>query len=222
MEFFNLHTHKWTNQSNVLELVNQYPQEFDAIIPFYSIGIHPWYIVKDRLEADLKTIESKLQEANCLACGECGLDKRIDVPMALQELVFEKQLLLAEKYQKPVVIHCVAAFQEVIAIKKKLNITVPMIIHGFSKNAQIAKQVLHNGFYISFGKYLLQSRSVGTELKTVFQSIPNDRFFLETDTVEEGIDAVYVLAARYKGISLEEMQKLVNSNFNAIFKQINR
>jgi TatD DNase family protein len=222
MEFFNLHTHKWTNQSNVLELVNQYPQEFDAIIPFYSIGIHPWYIVEDRLDVDLNTIESKLQESNCLALGECGLDKRIDAPMALQELVFEKQLLLAEKYQKPVVIHCVAAFQEVIAIKKKLNISVPMIIHGFSKNIQIAKQLLDNGFYLSFGKYLLQSQSLETELKSVFQSIPNDRFFLETDTVEEGIDAVYALAAKYKGISIEEIKELVNSNFNTIFEQITK
>lgn len=222
MEFFNLHTHNWTNQSNVLELVNQYPQEFDAIIPFYSIGIHPWYIVEDRLDGDLNTIESKLQESNCLALGECGLDKRIDAPMALQELVFEKQLLLAEKYQKPVVLHCVAAFQEVIAIKKKLNISVPMIIHGFSKNIQIAKQLLDNGFYLSFGKYLLQSRSLETELKSVFETIPNDRFFLETDTVEEGIDAVYALAAKYKGISIEEIKELVNSNFNTIFKQITK
>ncbi len=56
MIFFNLHTHKGTNQANVIELVNQYPQEFDAKIPFYSIGIHPWYIKEERLEADLAII----------------------------------------------------------------------------------------------------------------------------------------------------------------------
>nr|WP_315179242.1 TatD family hydrolase [uncultured Flavobacterium sp.] len=218
MEFFNLHTHKWTNQPNVLELVNQYPQEFDATIPYYSIGIHPWFIVEERLEADLAIIESKLQETNCLAVGECGLDKRIDIPMELQQLVFEKHLLLAQQYQKPVVIHCVAAFQELIAIKKKMNITVPMLIHGFSKNAQVAKQLLDNGFYISFGKYLLLNK----ELETVFKSVPDNRFFLETDTVEEGIEAVYELAAKYKGVSVKEIQKLVSSNFNTVFNQINR
>ncbi len=217
MEFFNLHTHKWTNQPNVLELVNQYPQEFDATIPYYSIGIHPWFIVEERLEADLAIIESKLQEANCLAVGECGLDKRIDIPMELQQLVFEKHLLLAQQYQKPVVIHCVAAFQELIAIKKKMNITVPMLIHGFSKNAQVAKQLLDNGFYISFGKYLLLNK----ELETVFKSVPDNRFFLETDTIEEGIEAVYELAAKYKGVSVKEIQKLVSSNFNTVFNQIN-
>ncbi|RTY75225.1 TatD family hydrolase [Flavobacterium sp. LS1R10] len=213
MDFFNLHTHKDTNQPNVLELLNQYPQEFDATIPYYSIGIHPWFIVEERIEADLAIIESKLQEGNCLAVGECGLDKRIEVSMELQQLVFEKQLLLAQHYQKPVVIHCVGAFQEVIAITKKLNISVPMLIHGFSKNAQVAKQLVNNGFYISFGKYLLLNQ----DLEAVFKSVPDNRFFLETDTVDEGIEAVYELAAKYRGISLEEIQELVNSNYNEVF-----
>ena len=214
MEFFNLHTHKNTNQPNVLELVNQYPQEFDTTIPYYSIGIHPWFIVEERVEADLAIIESKLQEVSCLAAGECGLDKRIDIPMNIQQMVFEKQLVLAQQYQKPVVIHCVAAFQELIAIKKKMNISVPMLIHGFSKNTPLAKQLLDNGFYISFGKYLLLNK----ELEAVFKSVPDNRFFLETDTVEEGIEAVYELAAKYKGISVKEIQELVNSNFLEVFK----
>ncbi|WP_426092269.1 TatD family hydrolase [Flavobacterium sp. DSR3-2] len=214
MEFFNLHTHKWTNQLNVLEIVNQYPQEFDATIPYYSIGIHPWFIVEERIEADLAVIESKIQEKNCLAVGECGLDKRIEISMELQQVVFEKQLLLAQKHQQAVVIHCVAAFQELIAIKKKLNISVPMLIHGFSKNAQLAKQLVDNGFYISFGKYLLLNK----ELEAVFKSVPNYRFFLEMDTVEEGIEAVYELAAKYKEISVKEIQEMVNNNFLEVFK----
>lgn len=214
MEFFNLHTHKFTNQTGVLELVNQYPWEFDETIPYYSIGIHPWFIVKERLETDFAIIESKLQEPGCLAMGECGLDKRIEVPIDLQQLVFEKQLLLAQQYQKPVVIHCVAAFQELIETIKKINITVPILIHGFSKSEQLAKQLLDNGFYISFGKYLL----LNTELEAVFKSVPNNRFFLETDTVEEGIEAVYELAAKYKAISVKEIQNLVNHNFTNVFK----
>lgn len=213
MQFFNFHTHKYTRQTDVLELVNQYPQEYEAHIPFYSIGIHPWYIVKARIKTDLEIIESKLQEVNCLALGECGLDKRIEIPLDLQQFVFEKQLLLAEKYRKPIVIHCVAAFQEVIEIKKRLKITVPMVIHGFSKNVQTAKQLIDNGFYISFGKYLLRN----PELETVFQSIPNDKFFLETDTIEETIYDVYALAAQYKSIEVAELQKIINTNYKNVF-----
>jgi TatD DNase family protein len=215
MEFFNFHTHQFTNQPNILELVNQYPQEFDASIPFYSIGIHPWYIVENRIETDLKIIEEKLQTKNCLAVGECGLDKRIEIPLEQQIIVFEKQLALAEKYKKPVVIHCVAAFQEVIEMKKKLKISVPMIIHGFSKNNQVAQQLIKEGFYISFGKYLLRN----PELKTVFQEIPNDRFLLETDTIEENIQQVYDLAAEYKSITIKELQLIISSNFKTVFER---
>lgn len=213
MQFFNLHTHQFTNQPNVLELVNQYPQEFDAAIPLYSIGIHPLFIDENRLEKDFQILDQKLATPQCLALGECGLDKRIEIPLDLQQSVFEKQLILAEKYQKPIVIHCVAAFQEVIEIKKRLKITVPMIIHGFSKNEQVAKQLIDNGFYISFGKYLLRN----PELETVFKSIPNDRFFLETDTIEEGIREVYALAAKYKELELSELQQIIEVNYKAVF-----
>lgn len=212
---YNLHTHKFSNHPDCLELVNQYPQEFDASIPFYSIGIHPWYIVEDRIEEDLAIIEDKIQTANCLAVGECGLDKRIEIPFSLQEQVFRKQLALAEKYQKPVVIHCVASFQELIAIKNDIKSTVPMIIHGFSKNEQLAKQLLDNGFYLSFGKYLLRN----PELESVFKSVPNDRFFLETDTIEETIEEVYALASKYKVINGEDLQEIVQQNFKNVFKK---
>ena len=217
MNFFNLHTHQSSIQVDVLELVNQYPQEFDALIPNYSIGIHPWHIVEDKIDEDLSIIESKLKDEKCLAIGECGLDKRIEYPIALQQMVFEKQLALAEKYRKPVVIHCVAAFQEVIATKKKMAISVPMIIHGFSKNKETAEQLIANGFYISFGKYLLRN----PELELVFKSIPKERLFLETDTIEEGIAAVYELAAKFKNIEMREMKAIINANFDTVFnKQI--
>lgn len=215
MEYFNFHTHQFTNQSNVLELVNQYPKDFDAEISFYSIGIHPWYIDESRIDEDLKIIEEKLQTQNCLAIGECGLDKKIEVPFDLQVSVFEKQLELAEKYRKPVVIHCVAAYQEVMAIKKKRKVTVPLIIHGFSKNNQLAEQLIAAGFFLSFGKYLLKN----PDLKSVFQNVPNDRFFLETDTIEESIQQVYKLASEYKELNLIELEEVISSNYRNIFKQ---
>ena len=215
MKYFNLHTHQFTNQPDVLELVNQYPQEFDASIPFYSIGIHPLFIDENRLEKDFKVVEEKLALPECLALGECGLDKRSETSIEVQQSVFEKQLALAEKHHKPVVIHCVAAFQELIEIKKRLKISVPMIIHGFSKKVELARQLTDNGFYISFGKYLLRN----PELESVFKSIPNNRFFLETDTIEEGIQDVYALAAKYKEIELSELKEIVNKNFTTVFKK---
>jgi TatD DNase family protein len=216
MQFFNLHTHKFTNNPNTLELVNQYPWAFDDTIPQYSIGIHPWYIDENRLATDLATIETKLQLPECLALGECGLDKRIDIPMALQIAVFEQQIALAEQYQKPLVLHLVAAYDELIEIKKRLNISVPVILHGFSKNVQVAQQMLDHGFYLSFGKYLLRN----PELKTVFQLVPNDRFFLETDTIEETLEEVYSCASEYKGMTIEALQQQIAANFEKVFFKV--
>ena len=218
-KFINLHTHQFSNLSDVIEVVNQYPWEFDASIPKYSIGIHPWYIDENRIESDLNIISEKLQLSDCLALGECGLDKRIETPMELQTVVFKRQLELVKQTDKPIILHCVAAFEEVIAIKKELKVENPMIIHGFSKNKQVANSLLKNGFYLSFGKYLLRSRNIGTELEKVFKFAPENKILLETDTVEESIYEVYEKAAVIRGISVEKMKAIVFQNYSNIFKK---
>lgn len=212
-KFINLHTHKFSNFSDVIEVVNQYPWEFDASVPNYSIGIHPWYVDENRLETDLEIIKEKLQLTGCLALGECGLDKRIEIPLDLQISVFKKQLELVKETQKPIVLHCVAAYDEVIAIKKEMKIENPMIIHGFSKNEQVAQTLLKNGFYLSFGKYLLRN----PDLEKVFTFAPENQILLETDTIEESIYQVYEKAASIKGISVEEMKTIVFNNFSTVF-----
>lgn len=212
-KFINLHTHKFSNLSDVIEVVNQYPWEFDASIPNYSMGIHPWYIDENRLENDLEIIKEKLQLSECLALGECGLDKRIEIPMELQISVFKKQLEIVKLTNKPIVLHCVAAFDELIAIKKELKISNPMLIHGFSKNEQVAKSLLNNGFYLSFGKYLLRN----PDLEKVFTFASENQILLETDTIEESIYEVYEKAASIKGISIEDIKTIVFTNFSRIF-----
>ena len=214
MQFINLHTHHFSNSEEILEVVNQYPWEFSNEIQQYSIGIHPWYINQERLQDDLLLISEKLKTENCLALGECGLDKRIEIPLQIQTEVFQQQIELVKQTRKPIILHCVAAYQEVIGIKKEMNIENPMIIHGFSKNEQVAKSLLDNGFYLSFGKYLLRN----PDLEKVFKFVPNDLLFLETDTIEESIAEVYQKAANYKQMTLEEMKQNVFSNFSRVFK----
>ena len=96
-----------------------------------------------------------------------------------------------------------------------MQIEVPMIIHGFSKNNQVAKSLLENGFYLSFGKYLLRN----PELETVFKQVPNNQFFLETDTMEETLEEVYAVASKYKNIKIESLKKIISDNFNHVFKK---
>lgn len=212
-KYINLHTHKFSNLADVIEVVNQYPWEFDTTIPNYSIGIHPWYIDENRLEFDLEIIQQKLQLNECLALGECGLDKRIEIPLEVQISVFKRQLEIVKQTNKPIVLHCVAAYDEVIAIKKELKIENPMIIHGFSKNEQVAQSLLKYGFYLSFGKYLLRNK----DLEKVFTFAPENQILLETDTIEESIYQVYEKAASIKGISVDKMKAIVFTNFSKIF-----
>lgn len=209
---YNLHTHKASGNTDVFEVVNRYPYEV-IDVPYFSAGIHPWYIDENRLDEHLATIEERLKLPNCLALGECGLDKRIEMPLDIQKQVFEKQLLLAKRYKKPVILHCVAAYQEIIEINKKLKPEVPMIIHGFSKNEQVAKQLLDNGFYLSFGKYLLRN----PELSSVFANVPANSFFLETDSIEESIAEVYAKAAQARNINIEDLKNTISTNFKTVF-----
>ena len=208
--FYNLHTHQTVNKAHVVELVNQYPLDLQIKSPYYSIGIHPWHINEQTVAQELEIIEQHLQLPNCLALGECGLDKRIDTDLELQKKVFIEQIKLAEKYKKPLVLHCVAAYQEAITIKKEYKITVPVIIHGFSKNIQVAQSLLSNGFYLSFGKYLLRN----PELSDVFKQIPKEFVFLETDMIEETIEMVYQKA---ESIIDYDIKEVVANNFKRVF-----
>ena len=216
MKFFNLHTHNSTPKPGVVALVNQYPLEFDTSIPLSSVGIHPWHIKEDTVMQELALLEQYIALPQVAAVGECGLDKRIAVPFDLQMRVFEAQLHVAQQVQKPVIIHCVAAFQELISIVSAQQISVPIIIHGFSKNAQLAQQLLQQGYYLSFGKYLFQQ----PELADVLTTIPEDRFFLETDTMDRSIQEVYTKAAECKKMSLDELKSTLNCTFAAVFKSV--
>lgn len=210
---YNLHTHKPSNDANIFDIVNRYPYE-EIDVPYFSTGIHPWHIDENKLNEHLAIVEERLLLPGCLAIGECGLDKRIEKSMDLQLEVFEKQLLLAKKYQKPVILHLVAAFQELIEVKNRINPGVPMVVHGFSKNIQVAQQLLSNGFYLSFGKYLLRN----PELSEVFAAVPSNRFFLETDSIEESITEVYDKASVARKIKIEDLKHIVSTNFKTVFK----
>lgn len=210
--YYNIHTHSFANNQQVIEIVNQYPKEINSNLPIYSVGIHPWYLNEIDFQKELLLIEKHIQSPGFKAVGECGLDKRIDTPLELQKKLCIPQLLLAEKYKKPIILHCVAAYQEIIQLKKQLKLTVPMIIHGFSKNAQVAESLIKNGFYLSFGKYLL----LNADLTSVLKTIPPNQLFLETDTIEQSIFEVYAKAEEILGASIKQQ---IEDNYYRVFNQ---
>ena len=209
---YNLHTHHRCKDADTLAIVSQDLLAVDLSIPHFSLGIHPWYITPTLIEEQLHFIESQLHHPNCLAIGECGLDKKIGIPLALQEEVLVRQLLLAEKYKKAVILHVVSAYQEIIALKKRLKLTVPLVVHGFNKHQQVAESLWKNGIYLSFGQALLYN----TQLQETFVAVPQAFLFLETDDVQEiTIADIYAKAETLR----PAIGEIVASNFKRILNK---
>ncbi|WP_438989149.1 TatD family hydrolase [Polaribacter sp.] len=212
MDFIDIHTHKKQLSENVFSVANKYPVSLDFTSPF-SIGIHPWFINKNKIEAELLILAKKLQHKNCVALGECGLDKVIKTDFELQKTVFKKQIQLSEKYQKPLIIHCVKAYQDIVELKKELKPTQVWLVHGFNKNWQVAQSLLKNGILLSFGTAMINHK----KLQEVVAKVPLEKLFLETDDKDDAIVEVYVKLAKLKGVPLEILQQKIQENFKQLF-----
>lgn len=214
MKLIDFHTHNTQEHDDVISIVNQYPKEFASKYRLTSVGIHPWFIDTETLGEDLAKLEQLIKDRKCVAIGECGLDKKTETPFRIQRLAFKKQLELAEKYNLPVIIHCVSAFAQVIADKNRIvSESVPLIIHGFSKKVEMANQLIDHGFYLSFGSNLLKSKT----LQNSFTNVRLDKIFLETGSHDESIQEIYEFAANLLNISLEDLKKQITANFNSVF-----
>ncbi|WP_428741042.1 TatD family hydrolase [Tenacibaculum sp.] len=214
MQFIDIHTHTSSTQKDVFSIENKYPNSTDFSTPF-SIGIHPWYISENSLQNDLKIIEEQLNSEKCYALGECGLDRITEIDLSLQLEVFRQQIQLSEKHNKPLIIHCVKAFQEIIQLKKEIKPKQPWIVHGFNKNHQIALDLIRHQICISFGESLLKNDS----LQETFSKLPSDFLFLETDTSEEHIESIYNIASELRKTEKKEIINTVKQNFSRIFKR---
>jgi TatD DNase family protein len=212
MRFINLHTHH-ISLDNSLFVLN-YRLGFDKVIDTtrsFSIGVHPWDTELIN-ETSFKQLEHYLTQPNCLVIGECGLDKLITTPLDIQKKVFEQHLQLAIKYKKPVIIHCVKAFDELIEICKPYFERIPLIIHGFNKSEQLAKQLIDKGFYLSLHHNLV--------LKTDFniQSLPLNKLFFETDdNAHLLIQDIYQDFALKLNMELDVLKAQINRNFETLF-----
>ena len=212
MLFFDVHTHSMCSDQNVFSILNKYQNATNFSKPF-SIGIHPWYIKEETVDQDLLIVALQLQHKNCLALGECGLDKISETNFELQKAIFKKQVLLSEKYKKPLIIHCVKAHQEIIEIKKELKPTQTWVLHGFNKNIELAKSLLKNGVVLSIGAAIIKNN----KLQKVISEISLSSFVLETDAAEIEIQEVYQKIATIRNIEIEELVSIMNKNFKEIF-----
>jgi TatD DNase family protein len=204
---FDVHTHKFDKSSNSLLNVNLELPEHGC----FTAGIHPWS--KNELStSDLEQLERLANHPRCVAIGEIGLDKTKGLELEKQRQTFIAQLSIAEKYNLPVILHCVNYWNELDQLKSSLKPTSTWIIHGFSK-AKLLEKVLKNGYFVSIGSQILTNRS----LQQVIRQVPVDRLFLETDNAHHSIDEIYQKVAQLKGLELEVLENQLEINIRTIF-----
>ena len=204
-----IHTHKAEPVSAGKAIINR-KLATDALYEgyFYSAGIHPWDLTEFDTERRLECLREQLAEKQLVAVGEAGLDKLAAAPMQLQVAVFKEQVELSEKYRLPLIIHCVKAMEELLAVKKELRPVQPWIWHGFRGKPQQARQLMENGIYLSFGEHYPE--------QTV-RTMPVDCMFLETDDSPVDIEEVLHRVARTRGTDVEELRQAIRENIQKVF-----
>ncbi|MEA5401767.1 TatD family hydrolase [Arcicella sp. DC2W] len=213
--YLNIHTHHPSTEKDTLSIKNAQTVSgwMDMAVGKFSVGLHPWYIKPESIDEDFAQLEKLARQPNILAIGECGLDRLINLEMSFQKEVFIRQIHLAESLQKPIIIHCVKAYSELIALKKKLKPRIPMIVHGFNNNTQICQQLINHQFYISLGSALLNPESNAS--KNIL-TIPIKQLFLETDDKNCFISTIFAHASTYLTEPVEVLQEQILQNFKRV------
>ncbi|MFC2137364.1 TatD family hydrolase [Bacteroidota bacterium] len=216
--YIDIHSHNKEEEKGIIRFINLFPDQINRFIKtgehYYSLGIHPWYVKEYSLEEDIELIKNYCENKNYRAIGEIGLDRITDFPLDKQTDIFLMQLKIAEMIKKPVIIHCVKAFPELLSIKKTRESQIPWIIHGYNNNIQIAQDLLSHNCYISFGYHLLVDNS---NAQKIFEKIPVNMFLLETDDKQVTIQDVYKKAAEIKKMDIQKLKKIVIYNYRNIF-----
>lgn len=204
-----IHSHRDHSLAKKRAIVNVSLQEEPLFYDgYFSVGIHPWHIDIGCLNFRKQQLSSMSALKNCLAIGECGLDKNSKAPMELQQEVFGFHIELSEVLHKPLIIHCVKAVDELLMFRKKRAPLQPWIWHGFRGNPQQARQLINQGFYLSFGeKYNPESLLL----------TPSERLFLETDESDIDMEELVERAAMIKQVPVCQLQEIIQRNIREVF-----
>jgi len=199
LAYIDSHTHNLYTE-NPFAVINLTLENAEEVLNtsehrFFSIGIHPW-LVHQTDPSNIDLLEEIIADERVKAIGECGFDRNSRASFKEQGYFFERQVQLSEKYEKPMIIHCVAAFNELILLRKRLNPSQNWIIHGFRGKPEMALQLLQHGFAISFGEKL-NPKSV--------EVTPLDKLCIETDESATAIEDIFKQIATIKNCMPDEL-----------------
>lgn len=215
--FIDLHTHQPKASSfenySVFNVLAGNPIPDNPAIKC-SYGIHPWQIKAGNLPYLLKKIKQEAINLQVIAIGEAGLDKLIETPVKEQNALFEAQIEIALEYKKPLIIHGVKAYSELLAMRKK-HPAGAWILHGFGGKSILAKQLIDKDINLSIGAVLLKSNH---KISQVLPVIPLEQLFLETDDQTDfTIEEIYLQAAKILKMNLDDLKKQLFFNFATHF-----
>lgn len=205
MSFIDIHTHNCTPaEHTIYNCGTSYTADRSI-----SVGIHPWHI-NDNWKSEFTAIAEYAKADNVVAIGECGLDTlKSPATIELQEEILKAHILLAEELQKPLIIHCVKAYDRLIALHKELKPQQAWILHGFRGKPQQAVQLIRAGLYLSLGERFNPDSA---------KTIPTDKLFIESDESKRPIADIYSAIAAAKDTTCRELALQIMANAR-IFKQ---
>ena len=215
--FVDIHTH--IDNQSVIRIVDDFSEKI-----LRTEGIHPWEVIDFNLSQISQISQnwttkgfSSLKRTDpadvVWGIGEVGLDKVHKETFEKQVEVFEEMIRLSESYSKPMIVHCVRAYSEIIEIRKRTKATMPWVIHGFNSSVETMRQLLKYNMYISLGEVLYRNENQAVK---ILQTIPVDRLFLETDVSGRDIKDVYAKAAEVMGCEIEFLCDKIFDNYGRL------
>lgn len=200
-----------------------------------TVGCHPYGIEKDFAgEDDYDFFKKLAKEPEAVAVGECGLDYyRMSGEggnnKIIQENIFVRHIQLAKETNKPLMIHCREAFDDLAKIlDNELGASngIPGILHFFTGSLSDAEKLLKKGFYFTFGGLITFNRG----FDDIVRYIPLERILLETDAPfvapvphrGERNEPLYLeetakKMAEIRGVSLERICRQIAENAQKVF-----
>ena len=204
----------------ILELVNKYD------IVYGALGFHPTDL--DEYNDEWITwLDEHINDKKIVALGEIGLDYHYDnTDKILQKDVFRKQLLIAQKYNKPVIVHSRDSIQDTYDILKEFNLKGSM--HCYSGSLEMAREFIKLGYYIGVGGVVTYKNA--SNILNVIKNISLEYILLETDSpyltpepyrgMKNSSCYIPIIAekiASIKEVSLEDVSKITTMSAERLF-----
>lgn len=179
---------------------------------YAAVGYHP-HETKRADPSELAELKKLLQHPKVVAVGEVGLDYFHDhSPREIQRKLLKTFLGWYKQYEKPVILHCRDAYDDLMQIlKETVEFPCRGVVHCFSSNAITMKKFLDMGFYIAFGGALTYKKN--DDLREACKACPVDRLLIETD-------APYLAPQTRRGKRNEPLFMVETANFMAELRRV--